>query len=75
MVIDQRMALATNPIPESYYKFKSGVKWVPVEQAQKLAITQSPLKKPSPKVTATLYVLLLLPTAALLFFLIKTRRK
>ena len=72
MVIDQR--LATNITNVSYYKFANGVQWVPVEKAKKLAIPNKSSQIPSSKVKFAFYILLLLPSVFLLYFLIKRRR-
>jgi hypothetical protein len=75
MVIDQRLANATNTTNVAYYKFVNGVQWVPVEEAKKLAIPRPSQQNNAKKVTAVFYVLLLLPSVFLLYFLIKTKRK
>ena len=75
MVVDQRLAQPTNPTPVVYY-FQNGVKWVSIEEAQKLATPQSPQRQHNPTVArAVFFVLLILPLVALgYFFLIKTKR-
>lgn len=73
MVIDERQQ-ATNSTNVLHYKLQNGVQWVPVEQAKKLAIRPAAPKMNPTKVKAVFFVVLVLPSLALLYFLIKTRR-
>jgi hypothetical protein len=73
MVIDERQQ-ATNATNVLHYKLQNGIQWVPVEQAKKLAIRPATPKSNPTKVKVVFFVVMVLPSLALLYFLVKTRR-
>ena len=65
LVIDQRLAHASTPIPRTAYVIPRGVRWVSVEEAKQLAVSADPPRK-SFIMRVAFVVLVLLPLPVIL---------
>lgn len=75
MVIDQRLAHATNAVGQLFYIFQNGVEWVPVDQAKKLTIQPPTGSGHNLSIARVVFFALLLsPSVVFMYFLIKTKR-